>query len=210
MNHRIQEYRYATEKGPGYYRAYEKRFSPLRDSPITLLEIGVNHGGCLELWNDFFPNGTIIGLDQKQIEFPHAPETIHCYQGLQENITLLDQIAANHAPQGFDIIIDDASHIAEKTAASFWHLFEHHMKPGGLYIIEDWGTGYWDFWQDGKSYAGKNHTAGMVGLIKEIVDEVGSVDHSCPGNPSFIAKPSRIRSMEIRHGMAFIERSDAP
>src|SRR5438309_8699047 len=50
------------------------------------------------------------------------------------------------APEGFDVIIDDCSHIGELTRISFWHLFEHHLKPGGLYVIEDWSTGYWDSW----------------------------------------------------------------
>ena len=51
---------------------------------------------------------------------------------------------------GFDIIIDDASHIGELTKATFWHLFDRHLKPGGLYAIEDWGTGYLDDFPDGK------------------------------------------------------------
>ena len=54
------------------------------------------------------------------------------------------------APGGFDIIIDDASHIGELTKTTFWHLFDHHLKPGGLYAIEDWGTGYLDDFSDGK------------------------------------------------------------
>ena len=28
---------------------------------------------------------------------------------------------------GFDIIIDDALHMAELTCVSFWHLFLHHL-----------------------------------------------------------------------------------
>jgi hypothetical protein len=50
-------------------------------------------------------------------------------------------IADNVAPEGFDIIIDDASHIGELTKTAFWHLFDNHLKPNGLYAIEDWGTG---------------------------------------------------------------------
>jgi hypothetical protein len=34
----------------------------------------------------------------------------------------LDRIAGERAPDCFDIIIDDASHIAEFTKISFWHL----------------------------------------------------------------------------------------
>ena len=61
-------------------------------------------------------------------------------------------MASKTAPDGFDIIIDDASHIGELTKTSFWHLFDHHLKPGGLYAIEDWGTGYLDDFTDGRKF----------------------------------------------------------
>lgn|GEM_PF-1870158 len=108
------------------------------------------------------------------------------------------------ALEGFDIIIDDASHIGELTKIAFWHLFDNHLKPGGLYVIEDWGTGYWDDWPDGKRFDAKpkilstvwpkvlsrlniarkipfkiptsSHNYGMVGFIKDLVDEQGAAD----------------------------------
>ncbi len=78
--------------------------------------------------------------------------------------------------------IDDTSHAGSLTKASFWHLFVNHLKPGGLYFIEDWGTGYWDDWEDGKSYQElasedphrfPGHDHGMVGFVKQLVDESG-------------------------------------
>ena len=38
------------------------------------------------------------------------------------------------------------------TKMAFWHLFDNHLKPNGLYVIEDWGTSYWDDWPDGKNF----------------------------------------------------------
>jgi len=61
-------------------------------------------------------------------------------------------VARKTAPEGFDIIIDDASHFGDLTKIAFWHLFDNHLKPSGLYVIEDWGTGYWSDWTDGKTY----------------------------------------------------------
>lgn len=61
-------------------------------------------------------------------------------------------VARKTAPEGFDIIIDDASHFGDLTKIAFWHLFDNHLKPSGLYVIEDWGTGYWSDWTDGKAY----------------------------------------------------------
>ena len=59
--------------------------------------------------------------------------------------------ARKTAPEGFDIIIDDASHFGDLTKIAFWHLLDNHLKPSGLYVIEDWGTGYWSDWPGGKS-----------------------------------------------------------
>jgi hypothetical protein len=60
------------------------------------------------------------------------------------------------------------------------------LKPGGLYIVEDWMTGYWGDWPDGSRFQEyetviepgeienrlPSHDAGMVGFIKRLVDEV--------------------------------------
>jgi hypothetical protein len=53
-------------------------------------------------------------------------------------------VATRVAPEGFDVIIDDASHIGELTKTTFWYLFDHHLKPGELYALEKWGTRYCD------------------------------------------------------------------
>ena len=129
-------------KPAGYLLIYESRFGPLREEPITLLELGVAKGKSMIMWRDDFPRATIVGLDLLP-EWESDDERVHIYRGRQDDTALLDRIAAECAPQGFDIIIDDAAHIGQLVKASFWHLFQHHLKPGGTYAIEDWGTGYW-------------------------------------------------------------------
>ena len=42
-------------------------------------------------------------------------------------------VARKTAPEGFDIIIDDASHFGDLTKIAFWHLFDNHLKPSELY-----------------------------------------------------------------------------
>ena len=37
----------------------------------------------------------------------------------------------------FDVIVDDGSHISQHQMESFRVLFEHGLKPGGLYFLED-------------------------------------------------------------------------
>jgi hypothetical protein len=139
-----------------YLELYEQYFGPLRDKEIKLLELGVATGISMVMWRDYFVNGTIAGLDFSPLYRPEVSDSrIHIYQGLQTDTKLLTSIAREIAPDGFDIIVDDCSHIGEFTKISFWHLFTHHLKPGGIYAIEDWGTGYLgghSFYTDGEFF----------------------------------------------------------
>jgi len=196
---------YDTDKSPRYLGNYERYFRPLINNPICILELGVFRGGSLYLWRDFFKHGTIVGLDANAVSIDDPTGRIRFYQGLQQDTDLLDRIRLECAPDGFDVIIDDASHVGELTRISFWHLFENHLKPGGIYVIEDWGTGYWDSFPDGKSFTpGENHHAGMVGFVKELVDECGMGDITHPQLGRNPKRDSRIERMEVCHGQIFI------
>ena len=136
---------------------YEPFFAPLVGKAIRLLELGVAGGTSLRFWRDYFENATIVGLDCDPVRLDDPTGMIHVYQGYQQDTALLDRIAEEQAPDGFDVVIDDCSHIGRFARISFWHLFQNHLKPGGLYAIEDWGTGYWPQWPDGGSYKPKSH-----------------------------------------------------
>ena len=217
--------RYDTDKIPnGYLERYDPILAPYVGKAITLLEIGVFKGGSLRLWRDYFPQGTIVGIDTALPPEKQFGDRIRFFQGSQTDREFLDQVATETAPEGFDIIIDDASHIASLTQISFWHLFDNHLKPGGLYVIEDWGTGYWDDWPDGKkvrpvglaervsSLQGsqvrplESHQFGMVGFVKQLVDEQGAADlsrgylHGKPG------RESKFESMTITPSIVFIRK----
>jgi hypothetical protein len=110
------------------------------------------------VWRDYFRNGHIIGLDLERVDIDDQTSSIHTYQGDQRDLNLLDRIRAERAPEGFDVIIDDASHVAEYTKISFWHLFDNHLKSGGIYVIEDWRVGYWEAWPDGAKYESPGQT----------------------------------------------------
>jgi SAM-dependent methyltransferase len=154
MTRTIDARRYNTDK-PGfdeYFRTYEELFAPLAGGEVRLLELGVSRGGSLEIWRDYFPRGIIAGIDMAPVSLRDDSGRIRIYQGLQQDTALLDRVRAECAPEGFDVIIDDCSHIGEFTALSFWHLFDRHLRPGGLYIIEDWGSGYMRGSPDGRAY----------------------------------------------------------
>jgi len=161
MSKRIDTTGYDTDKGlrPEYLRLYEECFEPFVDKDIKLLELGVDRGVSLLLWRDYFEKGIIVGLDINPCHVDDPTGRIRIYQGAQQDTDLLDCIAKEQAPEGFDIIIDDCSHIGELTRISFWHLFENHLKPGGIYAIEDFATGYIDNWIDGRRFRPIHYSA---------------------------------------------------
>jgi len=216
---------YDTDKSSRYLNNYQEHFRHLAGQEVFLLELGVHKGGSLLLWRDYFEKGRIVGLDVKEVPIEDATGRIRVYQGLQQDCALLDRIGGESAPRGFDVIIDDASHVGEWTRVSFWHLFERHLKPGGIYVIEDWRTGYWDAWEDGRRYRSPrqspglfgsladalrrrrfpSHDHGMVGVIKQLVDELGMDMITNPERGG--SGPQRdpgFRKMEITPGQVFI------
>ncbi|HUV09939.1 MAG TPA: hypothetical protein VMX12_03105, partial [Acidimicrobiia bacterium] len=60
------------------------------------------------------------------------------------------------------------------------------------YAIEDWGTGYWESWPDGAQFE-PDHTAGMVGFVKSLVDECGR-------------GLSGIERIELKPGLALVRK----
>lgn len=238
-----------------YLRNYEEHFRGLVDKDVRLLELGVLNGGSLLLWRDYFERGTVVGLDLNPVQVEDPTGRIRVYTGGQDDTALLDRIARECAPEGFDVIIDDCAHVGTLARASFWHLFERHLKPGGLYVIEDWGTGYWDFWPDGTRYRERparahsparhrlsraltrlhesaparrlpllrglasrakrllqrgqfrSHDFGMVGFVKELIDECGMADITHPSHGVPPQRPSRIRELRISPSHLFIVKA---
>jgi hypothetical protein len=149
-------------------------YLPWYDAAIGDAWPGVHHGGSVQLWRDYFPSARIAGIDADIRGAQIAdPTRIELFQGRQDDTAFLNNVASRIAPEGFDFIIDDASHLRKPSEASFRALYPH-LKPGGWYAIEDWATGYLGDWPDGKKpsrWRSRSHEAGMVGWIKRLIDE---------------------------------------
>src|SRR6266403_2089995 len=213
----------------GYLDVYDPILAPWVGKEIKLLEIGVREGGSLQLWRDYFQFGVIIGIDIKLPEHCVPGERIQIFKGSQSDKHFLSEVANKTAPEGFDIIIDDASHIGTLTKTAFWHLFDNHLKPGGLYAIEDWGTGYLDDFPDGKRLDAVDsplpssqslsseaahtrmkvpfpcHSYGMVGFVKELVDEQGAASITT-NYPEAEHRASKFKSVHVTPFIVFVSK----
>ena len=155
---------------------YDLELEGYLDKEIKILELGVLKGGSVNLWHDYFPKGKIVGIDLELPQNFQDKDRIRLFKGSQADINFLSDVAQKNAPEGFDIIIDDASHIGELTKIGFWHLFENHLKQGGLYVIEDWGTGYFEDWPDGKAYdfkEGNKKDFNSNSIVSRILQKLG-------------------------------------
>jgi hypothetical protein len=148
-----------------YFEIYDRHLAALRNQPITLVEIGVESGGSLDLWRSYFgPQARIVGVDInpdcKRFEAANMPIRI----GSQNDPAFLERIADEFGP--FDVLIDDGSHAFEHQITTFRALFGH-IRDGGLYCCEDLCSSYW-----GPEYGGGVRKPGTyVEFLKELIDE---------------------------------------
>jgi SAM-dependent methyltransferase len=130
-----------------YARHYDHWFSPRRDKPIKLLEIGVGGGESIRTWLAYFPLAHVFGVDTVRDTNPWntvAPAaelpryTFEC--GDQGNLEFWAHFIVKYGDD-FDIVIDDGGHYSHLIIRS-WVALWPVVKPGGYYCIEDLGVAY--------------------------------------------------------------------
>lgn len=117
---------YGTDKlEHGYMDFYEKH---LPENPKKILEIGVREGKSIQMWQKYFPNAEIHGMDLFQEFDKPAIPNVKWWKGHQCDYYLLEQLDR----EDFDLIIDDGSHVSRHQMVTFFSLFN-----GKHYFIED-------------------------------------------------------------------------
>ncbi|HYE55213.1 MAG TPA: class I SAM-dependent methyltransferase [Chitinophagaceae bacterium] len=130
-----------------YFDVYEKHFSRYIGKKVNILEIGISHGGSMQLWKKYFGDQAhIYAIDVepqcKKLEEPNTTVFI----GSQSDPDFLQQVM-KQLPD-LDIIIDDGGHTMQQQKVSFETLYLK-LKDGGVYIIEDTHTSYWQEFNGG-------------------------------------------------------------
>lgn len=154
-------------KWQGYLQHYDRHLARRKDQPLRILEIGVQAGGSLEVWAQYFKKAThIIGCDidpacgallyddsriKVLIGDINTPETLQSLSALTDTL---------------DVVIDDGSHHSSDIIRSFVRLFPR-LSEGGTYLIEDLHCSYWE------SYGGGLYDPfSAIAFFKKIVDLV--------------------------------------
>ena len=147
-------------------------------APRRVLEVGFFQGGMPLLVADLVPPEKFVGVDRNEptaaltamIERAGLSQSIKLYGGISQSdpVTITQIVDAEFQGQPLDLIIDDASHEYENTKKTFEELFGY-LRPGGKYVIEDWG---WLPWPGEQWQTAKNpfwNQPAMTNLIFEIV-----------------------------------------
>lgn len=116
-----------------YIGSYERLLQPYR-AKCTLMEMGIAFGLSLEMWREFMPTSRIIGVNNCYV-FDTSKLLAAGIELIEADCTTQD-FKRKVSGIGFDVVIDDASHMYDNQIATF-NLLKNQMNPGGIYIIED-------------------------------------------------------------------------
>lgn len=148
-----------------YFPIYERYLKPYRGRPVTMLEIGVSHGGSLQMWRHHLGRrATIVGIDIEPRVAQLAEPGIDVLVGDQSDPEFLASLVERYGQ--FDIVLDDGGHFPEHQIASVTHLWPH-LSEGGLYIVEDLHTSYWPGYGGGR---GRDDT--FIAWLHERIDDM--------------------------------------
>ena len=156
-----------SDKWDIYIKEYSRILHPYRDKPVGILEIGIQNGGSLEIWDKYFKNcnyilGVDINNDCKALQFKTTKiSTIVADINTQETEELILEKFSS-----FEIIIDDGSHTSGDIIKSFCRYFKH-LSDDGIYIIEDMHCSYWK-----KFGGGINEEYSAVSFLKLLIDTI--------------------------------------
>jgi hypothetical protein len=200
--------RFGSDKWGGrwYTSHYQRHFEPYRELPVKVLEIGIGGydaidagGESLRMWKHYFRRGLIYGLDI--FEKTGVEESrIQVVQGDQGDEAFLDSLGRELGP--FDIIIDDGSHMSHHVLASFNALLPH-VKPGGIYVVEDLATAYWPAWGGATDPSAQYKS---IELIKNLLDGLHHSEQIRDGDTQPSMTESTVTGVHMYHNLALIEK----
>lgn len=157
-----------TDKHRGEFphsKVYDWLFASFKDQPICFLEIGVNKGGSIPVWEQYFPNAKLLAVDINPACLARATSRTHIELVDQSDAAQLKTYADRLGP--FDIIVDDGSHMTSHQITTFETLWSY-VRPGGIFVIEDTLTSYSGFLN--KNYVDSNISC--VDYFKRKIDDI--------------------------------------
>lgn len=148
-----------------YFEIYEQYFAKYKGRPVNILEIGISHGGSLQLWKKYFGDqANVYAIDVNPQCKKFEEEKVNIFIGSQSDEAFLQSVL-KELPD-LDIVLDDGGHTMLQQIVSFENLYLK-VKNGGLYIVEDTHTSYWH-----EYHGGIKKTGSFIEYSKNLVDSI--------------------------------------
>lgn len=148
----LREYFDTNDKGlmrkwTHYFEIYHRHFAQFRNKKPIVVELGVDQGGSLQMWKDYFGAGArVVGIDKNSKCKAVEEDGIEVFIGDQEDRIFLQKLVVELGH--IDILIDDGGHRGRQQIASFEELYPVISTPG-IYLVEDLQTNYSPTWEGG-------------------------------------------------------------
>lgn len=179
-----------------YFDVYDKHFSRFRNKEVIILEIGVYHGGSLQMWKNYFGNGVKIYAVDINPKSMFEEENIEIFLGSQSDKNFLMDLKTK-IPK-VDILIDDGGHRMDEQIITFESLFDH-IKDDGVYLCEDIETSYYPTYGGGYK---KENT--FIEYSKNFIDKINS--HYYDNSPNSLNFANSVDSISYYSNMVVIEK----
>lgn len=132
---KILKHNNTTIKSHNYTPFYEKYLKNIKNNKIRILELGSHEGKGLAAFYFFFPKSSLFGANINPFQMCYQSNRIEeIYIDVSSKETLKN--FCKYFKDGFDIIIDDASHNLHDILLTLPLLFKK-LNRGGFYVIED-------------------------------------------------------------------------
>jgi hypothetical protein len=185
-----------------YFDIYHRHLAPYRGRQLTVVEFGVYHGGSLRMWRKYFGRrARIVGVDIDPRCAGLAERGTEVVIGDQEDREFLGRLRERLGP--IDVVIDDGGHEMAQQIATFEE-FWPAVRDGGLYIVEDLHTSYWEEFGGGWGLPGT-----FIEYAKGLVDEMHAWHTRERGHhPSDWTRS--IAAMHVYESMIVLEKAAVP
>ena len=122
-----------------YLHLYQQLLINKKETAKNVLEIGINQGGSIKLWHDFFTNAQIYALDIMPIRDMwneiRNKDRIKIGRFDAYDVEFFNNHFFNKKIR-FDFMLDDGPHTLE-SMKQFINLYSQIMTENGILIIED-------------------------------------------------------------------------
>ena len=129
-----EQHKHGCDKGTAhsYIDVYEDLLKPFRVG-ASVLEIGLWKGYSLRMWEDYFVDSWVGGID---ISDKYLKPMMHSHHVVILDATDESAVAKVFGGRTFSVIIDDGSHALQDQVKTY-SIFKKYLCKDSIYVIED-------------------------------------------------------------------------